>query len=142
MKSFLGFLLIPAAILVGFVAARLAPVNATAVFLPAVQSLKVPLSPDALSPVSRRDPAAIDFRSLMPLNHSPVQQQVVMAGPAPFIVSAIFVDGERRVTQIGTETYPAGDRIADYRIQRIEPMRVLLVANSGRQLWIEITKGY
>ena len=60
----------------------------------------------------------------------------------PLIVSAIFIDGERRVTQIGSETYQKGDRIAGYRVQQIEPMRVLLVDKRGAHLWVEMAKGF
>ena len=152
MKSFLAFLLIPGAVLAGLGATRFAPTQAVAVFLPAIQSLKVPLSPQALPAMSRRDPAPVDFRYLMPLDLSTVQAvasvavavkvavEVVVA--QSFIVSAIFIDGERRVTQIGNETYQKGDSIAGYRVQQIEPMRVLLVDKSGSQLWVEMAKGF
>ena len=124
----------------GMGAARFVSTEAVTVFLPAIQSLKVPLSPEALPSVSRRDPASVDFRYLMPLDLSTVQAVVAVA--QPFIVSAIFIDGERRVTQIGSETYQKGDSIAGYRVQRIEPMRVLLVDKGGAQLWVEMAKGY
>lgn len=140
MKSFLAFLFIPAAVLAGMAAARFAPAEAVTISLPAVQLLKLPLSPDALSPVSQRDPASVDFRYLMPLDLSPVQ--TVVASTKPLIVSAIFIDGERRVTQIGSETYQKGDSIAGYRVQRIEPMRVLLVDKRGASLWVEMARGY
>ena len=146
MKSFLAFLLIPGAVLAGLGATRFAPAETVAIILPDVQLLKVPLSPQALPPVSRRDPASVDFRYLMPLDLSTVQAVVavevaVVAAP-PLIVSAIFIDGERRVTQIGSEMYQKGDSIAGYRVQQIEPMRVLLVHKSGSQLWVEMSKGY
>ena len=143
MKSFFAFLLIPGAVLVGLVATRFAPAQAVAVFLPAIQSLKVPLSPQALPSMSRRDPASVDFRYLMPLDltvQAVVAAAVVVA--QPLIVSAIFIDGERRVTQIGSETYQKGDRIAGYRVQQIEPMRVLLVDKRGSHLWVEMAKGF
>ena len=148
MKSFLAFLLIPGAVLAGLGATRFAPAETGTIFLPVVQLLNVPLSPEALPPVSRRDPASVDFRYLMPLDLStvqavssvPVAVEVVVA--QPLIVSAIFIDGERRVTQIGSEMFQKGDSIAGYRVQQIEPMRVLLVDKSGTQRWVDLAKGY
>lgn len=146
MNSFVAFFMLPAALLAGWGAACWAPAAAVTVGLPSIQALKVPLNPEALPPVSRRDPAAVDFRYLMPLDLTPAPAAVAVAVAGaqapPLIVSAIFIDGERRVTQIGSQTYQKGDRLAGYRVQRIESMRVLLVEPSGAERWLEMAKGY
>jgi hypothetical protein len=146
MKAYWGFLLIPLALLVAFAWKYFVPLDSTTLSLPAVKTLKVPLSPDAVQPVVRRQPAYVDLRTLMPYNVEPVRRVVVASGKPkmPFVVSAILVDGERRVAQIGSEMYQQGDTLADYKVERIEPMRVLLVGHGkgGERLWVDMTKGF
>ncbi len=146
MKAYLGFLLIPLALLSAFAWTYFVPVDSTALSLPTVKTLKVPLAPDAVSPVMRREPAHVDLRTLMPFEAESAPRAVVANGKPklPFVVSAILVDGERRVAQIGTEMYQQGDALADYKVERIEPMRVLLVGHGkgGERLWIDMTKGF
>ena len=146
MKAYGGFLLIPLALLSAFAWHYFVPAQSTALSLPAVKTLKVPLAPDAVQPVMRREPAHVDLRALMPYDVDPARRAVVVNGKArmPFVVSAILVDGERRVVQIGSEMYQQGDALADYKVERIEPMRVLLVGHGkgGERLWVDMTKGF
>jgi hypothetical protein len=147
MKAYLGFLLIPLALLLAFAWKYFVPVESAALSLPTVATLKLPLAPDAVSPVMRRVPAYVDLRTLMPLGAESAPRAVVVATgkpKMPYVVSAILIDGERRVAQIGTEMYQQGDTLADYKVERIEPMRVLLVGHSkgGERLWIDMTKGF
>lgn len=146
MKAYLGFLLIPLALLAAFAWQYYVPVPSTRLSLPMVKTLKVPLAPDAVSPVMRREPANVDLRSLMPFEVETGQRTVAASVKAkiPYVVSAILVDGERRVAQIGAEMYQQGDTLADYKVERIEPMRVLLVGHGkgGERLWIDMTKGF
>ena len=146
MKAYWGFLLIPLALLLAFAWKYFVPVESAALPLPTVATLKLPLAPDAVSPVVRRVPAIVDLRTLMPFEAESAPRAVVATGKPklPFVVSAILIDGDRRVVQIGTEMYQQGDTLADYKVERIEPMRVLLVDHSkgGERLWIDMTKGF
>ena len=146
MKAYWGFLLIPLALLSAFAWKHFVPVESAALSLPTVKTLKVPLAPDAVSPVVRREPAMVDLRGLMPYDVTPTPRAVAVNGKPkmPFVVSAILVDGERRVAQIGSEMYQQGDTLADYKVERIEPMRVLLVGlgQGGERLWVDMTKGF
>ncbi len=146
MKAYWGFLLIPLALLSAFAWKHFVPVESAVLALPAVKTLMVPLSPDEVQPVMRREPAHVDLRALMPFDVAPAERAVVVNGKAkmPFVVSAILVDGDRRVAQIGTEMYQQGDTLAEYKVARIEPMRVLLVGlgQGGERLWIDMTKGF
>ncbi len=146
MKAYWGFFLIPLALLAAFAWKYFVPVEGALLSLPTVTSLTVPLAPDAVSPVMRREPARVDLRALMPYEVEPAQRTVVVDGKTvmPFIVSAILVDGDKRVVQIGSDMYQQGDTLADYKVARIEPMRVLLVGHgkSGERLWIDMTKGF
>ena len=146
MKQYLGFLLIPLALLSAFAWKYFVETESTVLSLPTVKTLKVPLAPDSVQPVMRREPAHVDLRALMPYDVTPAQRAVVVNNKAsmPFVVSAILVDGERRAVQIGTEMYQQGDTLANYKVARIEPMRVLLVGHGkgGERLWIDMTKGF
>jgi hypothetical protein len=146
MKAYLGFLLIPLALVWAFAWQYFVPVKSATLALPTVKTLKVPLAPDAVQPVMRREPAYVDLRALMPYDAEPTRRALVVNAKAkmPFVVSAILVDGERRVVQIGAQMYQQGDTLADYKVERIEPMRVLLVGHGkgGERLWIDMTKGF
>jgi hypothetical protein len=146
MKAYLGFLLIPLALLAAFAWKYFVPAESATLALPVVKALKVPLAPDAVSPVVRREPAQVDLRTLMPYDMESAPRTLVVNGKPkmPFVVSAILVDGERRAAQIGTEIYQQGDTLADYKVVRIEPMRVLLVGHGkgAERLWIDMTKGF
>ena len=145
MKAYLGFLLIPLALLLAYAAAHYAPPKASSLALPTVKALAVPVSPDAVPQVVRRAPAQVDLRALMPFDMPAAPAVAVSSGPVavPFVVSAILVDGDKRVAQIGTEMVQQGDTLAGYKVQRIEPMRGLLVGrgNGAERLWVEMTKG-
>ena len=146
MKAYLGFLLIPLALLSAFAWQYFVPVQSATVTLPTVKTLKVPLAPDAVQPVIRREPAFVDLRSLMPYDVAPAPRAVAVSNKPkmPLLLSAILVDGERRVAQIDSHMYQQGDVLADYKVERIEPMRVLLVGHGkgGERLWIDMTKGF
>jgi hypothetical protein len=146
MKAYLGFLLIPLALLSAFAWQHFVPVQSAMLSLPVVKTLKVPLAPDAVAPVIRREPAHVDLRTLMPFDMEIAPRKLVANGQAkiPLVVSAILVDGDKRVVQIGAEMYQQGDTLADYKVERIEPMRVLLVGHGkgGERLWIDMTKGF
>ncbi|NQW80668.1 MAG: hypothetical protein HQ445_05775 [Polaromonas sp.] len=144
MKAYLGFLLIPLALLLAFAWTYFLPFESAKLPLPTVKTLKVPVSPDAVSPVMRREPAHVDLRALMPYDVEPAPRAVAGKAKSPFLVSAILVDGERRVVQIGSEMYEQGDTLADYKVDRIEPMRVLLVSHrkGGERLWLHMSKGF
>ena len=140
MKAYLVYLSIPAAVAAGLLAARYAPTTVLA-GLPSVQSLKVPLAPQALPLVQRREPALVDLRPLM---HVGPPRSLLAAPKTPLVIAAIFVDGDRRVTQIGGKMYQKGDMLDHYRVERIEPRRVLLVSSGrhGERLWVDMSKGY
>jgi hypothetical protein len=144
MKAYVGFFLIPLALLSAFAWHYFVPVQSATVPLPTVKTLTVPLAPDAVQPVMRREPAFVDLRSLMPYDATPVLRTVVGKPKIPLVLSAILVDGERRVAQIDSHMYQQGDVLADYKVERIEPMRVLLVGHGkgGERLWIDMTKGF
>jgi hypothetical protein len=144
MKAYWGFLLIPLALLVAFAWKYFVPLDSTTLSLPTVKTLSVPLAPDAVQPVIRREPAYVDLRALMPYDATPALNTVAGKATVPFVVSAILVDGDKRVVQIGAEMYQQGDTLADYKVERIEPMRVLLVGHgkAGERLWIDMTKGF
>lgn len=141
MKAYLGFLLIPVAVASGLLAARWLPTGVVTAVLPSVQTLNVPLAPDAVPRVQLREPAVVDLRPLMPIDPPPARPVLERAA---LVLSAIYVDGDRRATQIGNQIYQKGDTLGNYRVERIEPMRVLLVSKgkNGERLWVDMSKGY
>lgn len=139
MKAYVTFLCIPVAVLAGLWIARLTAAPITPVALPTVASLKVPVRPEAVPPVARRAPIPVDLRPLVPIHAPPV-----IAGRSAelFVLSAILVDGERRVAQIGSDLYQVGDSLGEYTVRRIDPLRVLLQGPAGTRVSLEIARGY
>jgi hypothetical protein len=113
--------------------------------LPVVQALQVPVPPAQVPPVARRQPAIVNLHALMPVEaQRAVPMPSPMPAPMPLFLAAVFIDGDKRLAHINDRLVEKGDRIAHYRVERIESLRVLLVAagKAGERRWLEMAKGY
>ena len=148
MRAYLAFLLLPILVLLAVAASKIKADVPLRPALPAVPALAVPVPPNLVPPVTRRQPAIVNLNALMPVDVPRVIPMPALPPPpvaqVPMRLAAVFIDGDKRLAQIDDQLVEKGDRIAHYRVERIESVRVLLVGagKAGERRWLEIAKGY
>ncbi len=146
MRVFLPFLFLPLALLSAAGLHRFQSGRSEEARLPVVESLKLPVAPESVAPATLRRPGQVDLRALLPVSPPPAIPAPAKATPVapPLPLRAILVNGDKRMAQFGNSAYSVGEIINNYRIERIEPMRVFLVNVEDARIWrwVEMNKGY
>ena len=141
MKAFFPYLMVPTLAAAGWGLSILMPQPA-ALNLPAVLKLD---SPPALGVVMHavvqdQGPVQVRVDALLPAP-VPKQRTAPVVTLEPPKVSAILIEGPRKVAHIQGKAMVTGDRYGTYRIVTIESHRVLFEHPALRQkLWVQVNE--
>lgn len=140
MKPFIPFLLIPVVAVFGWGLAAWIPPGEGPV-VPAITAMESPPllgRPAAAAPTS--GPVRVRMSALLPpASAPPIMADTSVRQSAPE-VTAILVQGARRVAQIDGMPMVIGEARGVYRITAIEPDRVLFMQTLlGRSSWVSVT---
>ena len=139
MKAFASFLLLPLMVLAGAFLTQVTP-EAQPLQKPAMAALEAPPALGVVIPArGAQGPVRVRVDALLP----PVGQK---PGAGTFVgdppeVTAILVEGRRKVAQVNGMPMGTGDSVGSYRIAAIESHRVLFEHPALRQKrWVSVTE--
>lgn len=140
MKAFLPYLMVPTLAAAGWGLSLVMPAPA-ALSLPGVLKLESPPALGVVMPATQdQGPVRVRVDALLPAV-APKPAAAAAAPVEPPKVSAILIEGSRRVAQINGKAMVAGELHGSYRIVAIENHRVLFAHPALRQkLWVQVNE--